>query len=223
MLLEIISVTWFHVSKQLNLFYSISREIEEREEEYVEQRSGECIDGLRSEGPSGEMKMLSWNCRGMLSTTAVQEFLEIQGCIRAEVVFLSESHLNKIEADELRCKLGFNSMFLVESDGKAGGLVPFYQSENKTELNYLSSHFIDVMFMNDTVVDWRFMGFYGLPSWNEKHLSWTGLRQLHALESYPWVVIGDFNEIVFSHEKEGGNARPNAMMREFRNFWANAV
>lgn len=45
--------------------------------------------------------------------------------------FFLESHLNKIKVGELRCKLGFDSMFLDESDGKAGGLVLFYQKENK--------------------------------------------------------------------------------------------
>ena len=28
----------------------------------------------------------------------------------------------------------------------------------------------------------------------------------------PWVGLGGFNEFLLSSEKEGGNARPNAMM-----------
>uniref|UniRef100_A0A8R7UV67 Endonuclease/exonuclease/phosphatase domain-containing protein n=1 Tax=Triticum urartu TaxID=4572 RepID=A0A8R7UV67_TRIUA len=72
------------------------------------------------------MKILGWNCRGMLSNTAVRELLELQERTRAELIFLSESHLNKCKADELRRVLGFDSMFVVESDGWAGGLVLFY-------------------------------------------------------------------------------------------------
>ena len=98
-----------------------------------------------------------------------------------------------------------------------GGLVLYYQNENKVELNYLSLYFVDVIFMNENNVDWRFTGFYGHPAWNEKHLSWSDLRTLHSNASYPWVVLGDFNEIMYSHEKDGGNPRPNAMMQEFRN------
>ena len=70
--------------------------------------------------------------------------------------------------------------------------------------------------MNDNSVNWRFTGFYGYPAWNEKYLSWADLRQLHSHADYPWVVIGDFNEIIYSSEKEGGNARPNEMMQELR-------
>lgn len=44
------------------------------------------------------------------------------------------------------------------------------------------------------------MDFYGYPAWNDKHLSWTDLRDLHA--SHTWVVFGDFNEILYSREKE---------------------
>ena len=32
----------------------------------------------------------------------------------------------------------------------------------------------------------------------------------------PWILIGDFNEILFSHEKEGGNNRPQGYMQAFR-------
>ena len=81
------------------------------------------------------MKILGWNCRGMLSNTAVHELLDLQERTRAELIFLSESHLNKCKADELRRVLGFDSMFVVESDGKAGGLILFYHKLNKVELN----------------------------------------------------------------------------------------
>jgi endonuclease/exonuclease/phosphatase family metal-dependent hydrolase len=32
----------------------------------------------------------------------------------------------------------------------------------------------------------------------------------------PWMVFGDFNEILYSHEKEGGNQRPQNCMQAFR-------
>jgi hypothetical protein len=32
----------------------------------------------------------------------------------------------------------------------------------------------------------------------------------------PWATIGDFNEILFNHEKEGGNPRPQVYMQAFR-------
>ena len=71
--------------------------------------------------------------------------------------------------------------------------------------------------MNDDEVHWRFMGFYGHTVWSERKLSWDNIRNLHNMGHHPWVILGDFNEILLSPEKEGGNATPNAMMRDFRN------
>lgn len=53
------------------------------------------------------MKILGWNCRGMLSNTTVRELLDLQGRIRADLVFPLESHLNKCKADELHRVLNF--------------------------------------------------------------------------------------------------------------------
>ena len=103
-------------------------------------------------------------------------------------------------------------MFVVESDGRTGGLVLFYHEMNKVVLNYESSNFIDVLFMNENTVQWRFTGFYSHPYWNDHALSWNDIRNLHNKGDHPWVDLGDFNEILLSLEKEGGNARPNAMM-----------
>ena len=75
------------------------------------------------------------NPRMELPTTAVHELLDLQKRTRGDLIFLSESHLNNCKADELRRVLGFDSMFVVESDGKAGGLILFYRKLNKVELN----------------------------------------------------------------------------------------
>lgn len=61
----------------------------------------------------------------MLSHTTVRELLDLQQRIRADLIFLSESYLNKCKADKLRRDLNLESMFVVESDGQAGGLVLF--------------------------------------------------------------------------------------------------
>jgi hypothetical protein len=63
---------------------------------------------------------------------------------------------------------------------------------------------------------WRLIGIYGEPRWDDKYKTWDKLRELNANHNLPWVVIGDFNEIMFSHEKEGGNPRPNSFMQAFQ-------
>lgn len=107
------------------------------------------------------MKTLAWNCRGMQSATEDRELLDLQGRVRADVVFLSESHLNKAKAEDLKVKLGFDFFHLVESDGRSGGLVMFYNQSNEVILSFSSPNFIDGIVMEGNKVGWRLTGFYG--------------------------------------------------------------
>jgi hypothetical protein len=107
-------------------------------------------------------------------------------------------------------------MCVDESDGRARGLALFWNVDNKLISEYVSSNCIDVIFESCSGIVWRFTGFYGEPKWEDRHLSWDRLRGLNNRHGMPWIVIGDFNEIMYSDEKEGGNPRPQGYMQAFR-------
>ena len=65
----------------------------------------------------------------------------------------------------------------------------------------ISQNYIDVVIHD---VEWRLTGIYGEPSWDQKERMWEALRSLHNGESIPWLVLGNFIENLFHHEKEGG-------------------
>ena len=69
----------------------------------------------------------------------------------------------------------------------------------------VSQYFIDVVVRGNE--EWRLTGIYGEPWWEYKHLTWEVLWSLHGNLSLPWLALGDFNEILFHHEKERGRAR----------------
>lgn len=74
----------------------------------------------RSAGPNENHRLEpSWHAL----PTAVRELLDLQGRVKAELIFLLESHLNKCKADELRRVLNFDSMFVVGSDDRAVALL----------------------------------------------------------------------------------------------------
>ena len=64
--------------------------------------------------------------------------------------------------------------------------------------------------------EWRFTGFYGWPETQNRHLSWQLLKTLASQPTLPWMCMGDFNEILFAHEKKGGNERADWQMTNFR-------
>jgi hypothetical protein len=71
------------------------------------------------------MKLCGWNCRTANSPPAVRSLSVLREDLRPDILFLSESHLNKESADSLRRKLGYEFMSVDESDGRARGLVYF--------------------------------------------------------------------------------------------------
>ena len=83
----------------------------------------------------------------------------------------------------------------------------------------VTDHGVTANFIDVTIDDgrkWRCTGFYGEPARENKHKSWEYLRGLHQMRDEPWIAFGDFNEILFMHEKEGGAAREQRSMQAFR-------
>ncbi|KAA3488457.1 reverse transcriptase [Gossypium australe] len=84
-------------------------------------------------------------------------------------------------------------------------------------LKSFSSFHIDVV-VHDVECDttWRLTSFYGNPEEKNRRESWELLRRLGQDQRTPWVVLGDFNEIVSSLEKKGGRLRADRQMHDFR-------
>lgn len=63
-------------------------------------------------------------------------------------------------------------------------------------------------------------GFYGSSSVSGKQEAWNLLRLLHGQYNMPWLCMGDFSEVFYASEKEGGIERNEVRMRDFRNVCA---
>lgn len=165
------------------------------------------------------MKIIAWNCRGLASARAVRALLDIQKRERPYVLFLSETHLGKTKAKNLRQRLGFDHFIIHESVGRSGGLLMFWSNDTTIQELGVTENCIDVM-INDGQ-DWRFTGIYGEPTWEYKHKTWAALHALHQRMTGPWLVAGDFNEILYNHEKEGGRPRGQRQMQDFHEALSN--
>jgi hypothetical protein len=75
---------------------------------------------------------------------------------------------------------------------------------------------IDVDVVESNGVKWRFTGIYGESKAGEKENTWRLLHTLEGQSDLPWLCMGDFNEILFAHEKEGGPTRAQGCMDAFR-------
>lgn len=91
------------------------------------------------------MKILAWNCRGLGSPRAVRALLDVQKQAQPDVIFLSESHLDKIKAEKVRRRIGYDHMIIHESDGRSGGLLLLWKKGVTIEEKEVSKYFIDAV------------------------------------------------------------------------------
>jgi hypothetical protein len=61
--------------------------------------------------------------------------------------------------------------------------------------------YIDVWIIESLEKIWRFTGIYGESRWDQKYKTWDKLRELRNNSPLPWIILDDFNELLFSHEK----------------------
>lgn len=117
----------------------------------------------------------------------------------------------------VRDQCGFKESFVVPSNGLSGGLALFWRGEVKVEVNKSSLSHIDMVVRGgDNLGQWHLAGFYGNPDTALRAESWKLLRELSGLYPLPWLIIGDFHEIVCASEKVRGTVRPNKQMARFK-------
>lgn len=64
--------------------------------------------------------------------------------------------------------------------------------------------------------EWLFIDLYGELEAGKHHITWELLQGLKLTDIIPWLVMGDFNKILYSFEKMGGWNRSEKQMQEFR-------
>ncbi|KAK2648558.1 hypothetical protein Ddye_016047 [Dipteronia dyeriana] len=63
---------------------------------------------------------------------------------------------------------------------------------------------------------WRLTGFYVHPEHTLQPYSWVLLQRFAGMSALPWVIIGDFNEVVCDSERKGGLQKDWRDMMNFR-------
>lgn len=162
------------------------------------------------------MKLISWNIRELGKDRAFREIKKILCEHKPKIMFLCETKLLVQLMNKKAEALNFQHCFVVNSNGKGGGLA-MMSSENVTvDIKSYNKHHIDAIAQCKEGSYWRCTGIYNHSKTEEKKHTWELIRRLSGLSSIPWLCFRDFNEILHLNEKIGGNERKVEQVKDFR-------
>ncbi|XP_019178340.1 PREDICTED: uncharacterized protein LOC109173555 [Ipomoea nil] len=120
------------------------------------------------------------------------------------------SRMKLLKRDKTTCWVNFSGF-----RGLSGGLALFWRKNNTARLLSYSKNYVDIEVTIVGFPMWRMTCYYGFPERTRRTESWDLLRALSARSGLPWIVVGDFNDLLFQYEKRGGNPHPNSLLRGF--------
>lgn len=102
-------------------------------------------------------------------------------------------------------------MVMLDSVGASGGLAVFWKKEIDLAVQSMSKYHISMIIEEEDGFSCRYTRIYGESKAEEKTNTWDTLRCLRVANDLLWLCSGDFNEILFHHEKEGVPMKPETI------------
>ena len=162
------------------------------------------------------MKIFSWNCQGLGNPKTVRTLQTWVWRERPNIVFLMETMIDSKKLQLVKEKCGFRDGLCLSSVGLSGGMGFWWNDMNVHVISYSTHHvLVEVRDELNTPL-WAGVGIYGWPEASNKHLTWSLMKELRDSVTVPIIFFGDFNEILHASEKDGGAARRESHMNDFR-------
>uniref|UniRef100_A0A803Q5N3 Reverse transcriptase domain-containing protein n=1 Tax=Cannabis sativa TaxID=3483 RepID=A0A803Q5N3_CANSA len=167
--------------------------------------------------PPTAMKILSWNARGLGNPNAFRHLRLLVQQQSPHVLFLMETKLGSNLVTRFRNSLHFANGLEAPRIGLSGSLMLLWKDNVIVKLSHFGHTFFDCFMAFEDGPSFHFTAFYGAPAIHEIIASWTLLERLaDNFSNQPWLVIGDFNEILSNIDKEGGPQQNERLMNDFR-------
>ncbi|KAF3450405.1 hypothetical protein FNV43_RR06486 [Rhamnella rubrinervis] len=155
--------------------------------------------------PLYNLSVLSWNCRGLRNPRILRSLQRLVRNYNPACIFLMETRSNKERIEAGGQKLGFNKAEVVEAKGLAGGLAFFWKEGQNIKLEWKTERIFCMEVYNaEGSRSYKMLGCYSTPYYREKKAFWEDFGQVMKEVEGPWVIFGEFNEIISESEKWGG-------------------
>lgn len=151
------------------------------------------------------MLILNWNCQGLGRPLTVQILRGLISTHRPKVVFLVETKNKASFLDRLHRRFHFPYKCYVDPLGISGGLALWCTDDIHLNVRMSPRNMIHSIISSPACQSsWAATFVYAPPQRLLRKNFWIKFRQMAHENSYPWLCIGDLNEISCLEEKLGG-------------------
>lgn len=121
--------------------------------------------------------------------------------------------------DHIRWCLKFLKSFLVQPEGTTGGLALMWSDEVYLDVESSSKDFIDLSCKDpESGHIMRITSIHASTNFQERLFLWQQIHNTHPGNQFPWICMGDFNEILYNWEKIGRREADHYRLVTFRDF-----
>ncbi|KAM2763440.1 hypothetical protein PS2_015047 [Malus domestica] len=167
------------------------------------------------------MKIITWNCQGIKGDLTVDNLLEQNRLHTPDMVILLETKNKSRSFAHLKMRLGMEHWFAVEPHGIGGGLCVFWRDATSVVLMKSEDFLVELKLWDEKMnCNWRLFAIYASTDDKKRREQWQEVSKRIGQDRDRCLLLGDFNDILCNEENEGGNYRPAASLRDFRDFVA---
>ncbi|WJX47132.1 hypothetical protein P8452_33857 [Trifolium repens] len=150
-------------------------------------------------------KIFVWNCRGAASKAFYRFCKQYVSLNKPAMLVLMEL---RCDPNKLRrsCQLlGYDEFVATDVEGYAGGILVAWKKDYFTvDVCIKSIQYIHLRVKYPNRDWWFFTSIYASPIETKRNILWNDLKSLARNIHEPWLLAGDFNDIVCAGEKKGG-------------------
>lgn len=152
------------------------------------------------------MNIISWNCKGTLRAAFRSHVRELVRSHDPAILIVMETCIEGNRAKAITDDFLFDGAIHTDSIGYTGGLWLLW-NEDRMEITQLANTEQEihvVVKVRSSNLNWLLSAIYASPRCAEREVLWSNLMKMANLHDMPWVMAGDFNELLIEGDKFGG-------------------
>lgn len=149
--------------------------------------------------------IVSWNVRGAAKKGIHRAVRDLVDRFNPDVMILTETRIPKNRAHDYLNKLPFDRWFATDTQDFRGGIgVAWNSASIQLHIISVTVQEVHVMVRSPNLSDFcLFTVVYASPRFEFRKTLWNNLGTIADSHDLPWIVIGEFNELLSNSEKKG--------------------